>query len=106
MATVLGTLGFLMGLTSVWFTVEAVRRIDRSGEGLIRPHLRKIHTKITETNTRISRLESRLERTEERMLSMFIDERKARDLMAQTDAIRRGAADVRQSFQPTSSYNA
>ena len=106
MGTVLGTLGFLMGLTALWFAAEAVRRVDKNGEGLIRPHLRKIHAKITETNTRISRLENRLERTEARMLSMFIEERKARDLMAQTDAIRRGAADVRQSFQPTSSYNA
>jgi len=106
MAMVFGILGFIMGLTALWFTAEAVRRVDKNGEGLIRPHLRQIRSKIAETNTRISRLESRLENTEARMLSMFLEERKARDLAAQTGAIREGLADVRRNFRPTSTYNA
>jgi hypothetical protein len=39
MAMVFGILGFVMGLTALWFTAEAVRRVDKNGEGLIRPHL-------------------------------------------------------------------
>ncbi len=106
MGTVLGIIGFLMGLTSIWFTTEAIRRVDKSGEGLIRPHVRGIKSKISETNARISRLESRIENMEARMLSLFLEERKARDLAEQTRAIRQGVAEVRRNFQPTATYNA
>ena len=106
MGAVLGMLGFVMGLASIWFTVEAVRRVDKAGEGLIRPHLRGLRSKIAETNARISRLETRLEQTEAKMLSLFIEERKARDLMAQTESIRRGISETRENFQPTGTYNA
>lgn len=106
MGAVLGSLGFLMGLAALWFTMEAVRRVDKAGEGLIRPHLRSLRSKIAETNARISRLESRLERTEAKMLSLFIEERKARDLMAQTESIRKGVGEVRDNFRPTETYNA
>lgn len=106
MGTIMGVLGFIMSLAALWFTSEAIRRVDKSGEGLIRPHLRQIRSKINETNARISRLEARLEKTEARMLSLFIEERKARDLAAQTSAIRENLADVQRNFEPTSTYNA
>ncbi len=106
MGAVLGILGFLMGLMSLWFTTEALRRVDKSGEGLIRPHVRGIKSKIGETNARISRLETRLENMEARMLSLFLEERKARDLAEQTRAIREGVAEVRRNFEPAATYNA
>jgi predicted RNase H-like nuclease (RuvC/YqgF family) len=106
MGTILGIIGFVMGMTSIWFTTEAIRRVDKSGEGLIRPHLRGLKAKIGETNDRISRLETRLENMEARMLSLFMEERKARDLAEQTRAIRQGVAEVRKNFQPTATYNA
>lgn len=104
--TIFGVIGFIMSLVAIWFTTEAIRRVDKSGEGLIRPHLRAIKSKIGETNARISRLETRLENIEARMMSMFLEERKARDLTAQTEAIRKGVSEVRRNFQPTATYNA
>jgi small-conductance mechanosensitive channel len=106
MGIVLGTLGFFMGLTALWFTTEAVRRVDQAGEGLIRPHLRTIKSKIGDTNARISRLETRLENLEQRMLSMFLEERRARDLAQQTETIRQGISEVRRDFQPSATYDA
>ncbi|GEM_PF-1471619 len=95
---VLGTIAIVISLTALWFTVEVLRRLDARGESLVRPHLRSLKVRLSETNRRISDLEVRLVQVENRLTATRLESRAARDLAEETRAIRHG---LRRSREPT-----
>jgi len=106
MGAVLGTLGFVMGLASIWFTVEAIKRIDGHGDGMIRPHLKTFKMRMAQTNARIGDLEARLTRIEDKMVATRMESRAARDLAEETRVIRHGLQQSRDAMQATNAYQA
>ncbi len=66
MATVLGTLGFVMGLVAIWLAAEALRRIDGKSGALTQSNLREFKAQATKINA----MESRLIKLERRLRSI------------------------------------
>ena len=106
MGAVLGTIAIVISLTALWFTVEVLRRLDARGESLVRPHLRSLKVRLSETNRRISDLEVRLGQVENRLTATRLESRAARDLAEETRAIRHGLRRSRESINRTQAYHA
>jgi len=106
MGPVLGTIAIMISLTALWFTVEALRRIDLRGDGMVRPHVRGLKGRMAETNTRIGDLEARISQLETRLMATHMESRAARDLAEETRSIRHGLAKSRQAMQRVNTYNA
>ena len=106
MGAVLGTIAIVISLTALWFAVEVLRRVDARGDGLIRPHLRSLKVRLSETNRRISDLEVRLVQVENRLTATRLESRAARDLAEETRAIRHGLRRSREATNRTQAYHA
>ena len=106
MGAILGTIAIVISLTALWFTVEILRRLDARGNGLVRPHLRNLKVRLSETNRRISDLEVRLAGVESRLTATRIESRAARDLAEETRAIRHGLRRSREATNRTQAYHA
>lgn len=75
MATVLGTLGFVMGLVAIWLAAEALRRIDGKSDELVRPQMREFKAQSARMSAMIGAIETRLSKLERRVRA--IDEHRA-----------------------------
>ena len=106
MGAVLGTIAIVISLTALWFTVEVLRRLDARGDGLVRPHLRSLKVRLSESNRRISDLEVRLVQVENRLTATRLESRAARDLAEETRAIRHGLRRSREANNRTQAYHA
>ncbi len=72
MATVLGTLGFVMGLLAIWLAAEALRRVDGKNGEIAQPQLREFKAQSARMSAMINALETRLRKLEGRV--RLIDE--------------------------------
>ena len=106
MGAVLGTIAIVISLTALWFAVEVLRRVDARGDGLVRPHLRSLKVRLSETNHRIRDLEMRLAQVENRLTVTRLESRAARDLAEETRAIRHGLRRSRGAINRTQAYHA
>ncbi|MDD9875929.1 MAG: hypothetical protein OXR84_00645 [Magnetovibrio sp.] len=95
-----------MGLASIWFTVEAIKRIDGRGDAMVRPHVRALKARLAETNARLGDLENRLSRVEDRMVATRMESRAARDLAEETRSIRHNLQRSRAAYENVQSYHA
>lgn len=106
MGATLGTIAIMISLTALWFTAEAVRRVDRRGDGILRPHMRTFKARLAETNSRIGDLEARLAQVETRLLAIRMESRAARDLADETRSIRDGLQRSRRAMERAHTYHA
>jgi len=106
MGAALGTIAIVISLTALWFAVEVLRRLDTRGDGMIRPHLRSLKVRLSETNARISDLESRLAQVETRLTATHMESRAARDLAEETRSIRHGLKRSRKATGHVQAYHA
>jgi len=106
MGAVLGTIAIVISLTALWFAVEVLRRFDARGDGLVRPHLRSLKVRMSETNHRIRDLEVRLTQVDNRLKATRLESRAARDLAEETRAIRHGLLRSREAVNRTQAYHA
>ncbi|MBT3661503.1 MAG: hypothetical protein HOB37_15975 [Rhodospirillaceae bacterium] len=106
MGVVLGSLAIVISFSALWFTVEAVRRVDVHGDGMVRPHVRALKSRIAETNARMSELDRRLTQLEDRIVTTRMESRAARDLAEETRSIRSGLQRSRAAMKGTQAYHA
>ena len=64
MTTVIAVLSFAMAFVAIWFTSEAVKRIDNNSDARLRPYFRKINQALDENRDAVRTLLARLEKLE------------------------------------------
>ncbi len=105
MATVFAVLSLVIAIISVWFTTEALKRVDLHGGAAIKPHIRDVNAKIREGHSLMNDIDSRLRRLERQVEVLKIDHRAALDLEQQTQEIRK-SVDKAREFVPSQALSA
>ena len=75
MTAVLAVTAFIMALGAIWFTSEAVARVDTRNDAVMKPYLRKIHQSIDEHNKALLAMKMRMEQLDReiRLLKLNAD---------------------------------
>jgi len=100
MGTVFAVLSLVIAMISVWFTTEALKRVDIHSDAAIKPHIRDVNAKIREGQSLMNDIDSRLRRIEQQVEVLKIDHRGAQDLEQQTREIRK-SVDKARAFVPS-----
>lgn len=64
MTAVLAFTAFIMALGAIWFTSEAVARVDTRNDAVLKPYLRKVHESIDQNQQTLLALRVRMEHLE------------------------------------------
>ena len=67
MFAVISVISIAMAFVAVWFTSEAVKRLDFNHEALLRPYLRKINAALDEQREAGRAMQARLETLEKQV---------------------------------------
>ena len=67
MFAVISVFAFAMAFVAIWFTSEAVKRLDYNHEALLRPYLRKINVALDEHREASKAMQARLEALEKQV---------------------------------------
>ena len=100
MGTVFAVLSLVIAVISVWFTTEALKRVDRHNDAAVKPHIRDVKAKIREGEGLMKDIDSRLRRIEQQVEVLKTDPRVAQDLEQQTKEIRT-SVDKARAFVPS-----
>jgi hypothetical protein len=105
MGTVLGVLAFFMALGAIWFTTEALKRMDVYGTALVTPFVKQMELSLSEARAQTLVLDQRLIELERKVGILRMEHRAAPQIPGDTKAIGQGI-DEAQRFTPTNVYNA
>jgi len=64
MIAVIAVLSFVMAFGAIWFTTEALKRIDNYNDAKLKPHLNKINHAVKGVDDTLRTLRERLEQLE------------------------------------------
>ena len=67
MIAVISVLSFVLAFGAIWFTSEALKRIDNYNDAKLKPHLRKIHQIVGGVDETMRTLKGRLELLEKQV---------------------------------------
>ena len=75
MTAVLAVTAFIMALGAIWFTSEAVARVNARNDSMMKPYLRKIHQSIDENQKTLLAMKMRMEQLDKevRLLKLKAD---------------------------------
>jgi CII-binding regulator of phage lambda lysogenization HflD len=104
MTTVIAVLSFAMAFGAIWFTSEAVKRLDNNNDAMLRPHFRKFDRALDENRDAIRALHARLEKLEKQVHLLKLVAEVPQTLEAETAAIHSGINEL-QRFKPTVRLN-
>ena len=104
MTAVLAVLAFIIAFGSIWFTAEALKRIDAHNDAMIKPHLRKIHKVIEAKDETLKSLTRRLEQLEKQVHLLKLKADLAPQIERETAALQSGLNDA-QLYIPTVRLN-
>lgn len=104
MTAVIGVLAFVMAFGAIWFTSEAVRRVDTRNETMLRPHFRKINKAIDENHEAVRSLLARLAKLEKQVHTLKLHAELPSAVMDESVAIQAGLNNLRH-FTPTIRLN-
>ena len=105
MAIIFSVLGLVLALVAMWLATEAIKRIEGTGTGLVKPFVRRLETTLTETRTVLAKAEKRIADLE-RQVHILKFERHAQAQTPEDSATNRRRIGEAQNFTPTSVYNA
>ena len=100
MTAVLAVLAFIIAFGSIWFTAEALKRIDAHNDAMIKPHLRKINAVIEAKDETLKSLTRRLEQLEKKVHLLKLKAQLAPEIERQTAAIQSGLNDAQLYIPP------
>ena len=101
MAVLLGTLALVIALIAVWYTVEAVKRIDVRNEAAVRPHVSDIKRVVDEEARMLQAVSVRLEKIERDVRLLKLEGIEMADVEPHITATRRAVNRVRQYYPTT-----
>ncbi len=67
MTAVIAALSCIMAFGAIWFTSEALKRVDSFNDARLRPHLNKIHQAVGEVHETLDGLKGRLDLLEKKV---------------------------------------
>lgn len=67
MTTVIAVLSFAMAFVAIWFTSEAVKRVDNNSDARLRPYFGKINKALDDNRDAVRALHARLEKLEKQV---------------------------------------
>jgi len=104
MTAVLAFTAFIMALGAIWFTSEAMRRIDARNDVMLKPHLRKIFAAVDENEETLRSLRKRMEGLEKQVHLLKIKADLPPEIEQETAVIRSELND-QERFTPTVRLN-
>lgn len=100
MAVLLGTLALVLALVAVWYTVEAVRRVDFRNEAAVRPFVSDIKRVVDEEARLLQAVSVRLDAIERDVRLLKLEGIELGEVEPHVAATRKAVSRV-QSFYPT-----
>jgi hypothetical protein len=67
MIAVIAVLSFVMAFGAIWFTTEALKRVENFNDAKLRPHLTKINQAVKGVNENMRTLKGRMELLEKQV---------------------------------------
>jgi len=104
MTTVIAILSFAMAFGAIWFTSEAVKRVDNNSDARLRPHFNKINKALDENRDAIRVLHARLEKLEKQVHLLKLVGEVPQTIEAEATAVHAGINEL-QRFTPTVRLN-
>ncbi len=104
MTAVIGVLAFVMAFGAIWFTSEAVRRVDTRNDAMLRPHFRKINAALDENRDAVRALQARLATLEKQVHILKLNAEFPSVVVEESAAIQSGLDNL-QHFTPTIRLN-
>ena len=104
MTAVIGVLAFVMAFGAIWFTSEAVKRVDTRNDTMLRPHFRKINAALDENQNAVRTLQARMAKLEKQVHILKLNAEIPPGLAEESAAIRSGLDNL-QNYAPTIRLN-
>ncbi len=104
MTGVLAFLAFAMAFGAIWFTSEALRRVDTRNTAMLKPHLGKIHVLVDENKETIKSLKKRLDQMEKQVRILKLSAELPPEIEREIDSPQSGLTDL-QRYTPTIRLN-
>lgn len=95
MTAVIAVLAFIMAFAAIWFTSEAVKRIDTRNEAMLRPHFRKINAVIDANHMALQALRARVDQMEKQVRTLKLHAELPAATEQEAAAINSGLNDLR-----------
>ncbi|MBC8339128.1 MAG: hypothetical protein ISR51_05605 [Rhodospirillales bacterium] len=96
MIAVISVLSFLMAFGAIWFTTEALKRVDNYNDARFRPHLNNIYRSIDETEKTLRGFKERVELLERQVHTLKLKTDHAPALQQEAGTLR---ADIQKAQQ-------
>ena len=104
MTAVLAFLAFIMAFGAIWFTSEALRRVDTRNDAMLKPHLGRIHQSVDKNQETLKSLKKRLDQLEKQVRILKLNAELPPEIERQTASLQSGLTDL-QRFSPTIRLN-
>jgi hypothetical protein len=104
MTAVLAVFALIIAFRSMWFTTEALKRIDAHNDAMLKPHLGKIHAVIDANDETLKSLNRRLGQLEKRVHLLKLKADLAPEIERETAAIQSGLNNA-ELYTPTVRLN-
>jgi len=104
MTTVIAVLSFAMAFVAIWFTSEAVKRIDNNSDARLRPYFRKINQALDENRDVARAMQARLEKLEKQVRLLKLAAEVPHTVETEAAAVHAGISEL-QRFTPTVRLN-
>lgn len=101
MAVLLGTLALLLALVAVWYTVEAVKRVDFRNEAAVRPFVSDLRRAVNEEAQLLQAVSVRLDAIERDVRLLKLEGIEMTDVEPHVAATRQAVSRVRQYYPTT-----
>ena len=104
MTGVLAFLAFAMAFGAIWFTSEALRRIDTRNDAMLKPHLSRIHQSVDKNQETLKSLKKRLDQLEKQVRILKLSAELPPEIEREAASLQAGLTDL-QRFTPTIRLN-
>ena len=104
MTAVLAILAFAMAFGAIWFTSEALRRVDTRNDAMLKPHLGRIHQLVDKNQETLKSLKKRLDQLEKQVRILKLSAELPSEIERETASLQAGLTDL-QRFSPTIRLN-
>lgn len=95
MTAVIAVLAFTMAFAAIWFTSEAVKRVDTRNEAMLRPYFRKINATIDANHKALRSLQARVDQMEKQIHTLKLQAEVPAAIEQEAAAINSGLDNLR-----------
>ncbi|NQV84806.1 MAG: hypothetical protein HQ494_13415 [Rhodospirillales bacterium] len=99
MIAVISVLSFVLAFGAIWFTSEALRRVDNYNDAKLKPHLLKIHQTTNAVEDALRALKGRVELLEKQVHTLKLAASLPAALETETPALQAGLQNTNQNIR-------